>query len=59
LFLKNCAGGVHDQLWQKSAVEEMGEIANDLLLAKMWQQPPSAVRRAKLDASAFTARNVD
>jgi hypothetical protein len=27
LFLKNGAGGVHDQLWQKSPVEEMGETA--------------------------------
>jgi hypothetical protein len=28
LFLKNGAGGVHDQLWQKSAVEEMEEIVS-------------------------------
>jgi hypothetical protein len=26
LFLKNGAGGVHDQLWQKSPVEETEEI---------------------------------
>jgi hypothetical protein len=25
--LENCAGGVHDQLWQKSPVEEMEEFA--------------------------------
>jgi putative endonuclease len=29
LFLENCAGGVHDQLWQKSAVEETEEIKSD------------------------------
>jgi len=26
LFLKNGAGGVHDQLWQKTPVEETKEI---------------------------------
>jgi hypothetical protein len=26
LFLKNGAGGVHDQLWQKMPVEETAEI---------------------------------
>jgi hypothetical protein len=24
--LENCAGGVHDQLWQKTPVEETAEI---------------------------------
>jgi hypothetical protein len=27
LFLKNGAGGVHDQLWQKTPVEETEEIS--------------------------------
>jgi hypothetical protein len=27
--LENCAGGVHDQLWQKTAVEEMEEIGGE------------------------------
>jgi hypothetical protein len=26
LFLENCAGGVHNQLWQKTPVEETTEI---------------------------------
>jgi hypothetical protein len=26
LFLENCAGGVHNQLWQKTPVEETKEI---------------------------------
>jgi hypothetical protein len=28
LFLENCAGGVHNQLWQKTPVEETKEIKN-------------------------------
>jgi len=30
LFLENCAGGVHDQLWQKTPVEEMAEIVESI-----------------------------
>jgi hypothetical protein len=28
LFLENCAGGVHDQLWQKPLWKETEEIKN-------------------------------
>src|ERR1700757_2499776 len=29
LFLEICAGGVHNQLWQKTSVEETGESLTD------------------------------
>jgi hypothetical protein len=43
LFLKNGAGGVHDQLWQKIPVEEMAETINMMMC-----RAASAVWRAKL-----------
>jgi hypothetical protein len=46
LWLKNGAGGVHEQLWQKSLWKETGNTHVEI---PMWGQPPPAVHRAKLE----------
>ena len=51
LFLKNGAGGVHDQLWQKSAVEEMEEIVSSRIFPSCAPSFPSWFQ-----ISAFLAR---
>jgi len=47
LSLEICAGGVHDQLWQKTPVEETGEIKFSKQKKIMDGQRP-AVHRAEI-----------
>jgi hypothetical protein len=63
LFLENCAGGVHDQLWQKTPVEETKEIKilirNDFVGTAALGCPVERTRRLLrriLQTASFLAR---
>jgi hypothetical protein len=62
LFLKNGAGGVHDQLWQKTPVEETKETLNldfssCALVLLVLRDAYRALKRDRVDYRATLSEN--